>query len=85
MLSKRNQHRYKLNFGIFHQHTKTILNHLHKYRVNCSYDEVLRFKKSAAANSSKGGYINGVPKGNTLFQVISDNIDTDISSQYGKS
>ena len=68
----------------FHQHTKTILNHLHKYRITCSYDEVLRLKKSAG-NSSKGGYINGVPKDNTLFQVISDNIDTDLSSQNGKS
>ena len=67
--------------GILHPHSKTILNHLNKYGITCSYDEVLRFKKSAAANSSKGGYLNGAPKNNTLFKVISDNFDTEISSQ----
>ena len=75
----------QLALGILLRHSKTILNHLYKYRVTCSYDEVLRFKKSAALNSSKGGWVNGVPKNNSLLQVISDNFDADISSQNGKS
>ena len=75
----------QLAFGILHRHSQIILTHLRKYGITCTYDKVLRFKKSAAANSSKGGYLNGVPKNNTLFQVISDNFDTEISSQNGKS
>ena len=45
---------------------------------------MLGCKKSAIANFSKVDYLNGVPKNNTLFQVISDNFDTEISSQNGK-
>ena len=44
---------------------------------------MLGCKKSAPANFSKVDYLNGVPKNNTLFQVISDNFDTEISSQNG--
>ena len=75
----------QLALGVLFRHSKTILNHLYHYRVTCSYDEVLRFKKSAAANSSNGGHLNGVPTNNTLFQVISDNFDAEISSQNSKS
>ena len=46
---------------------------------------MLRLEKSAAGNSSKRGYLNEVPNNNTLFQVISDNFDAEISSQNGKS
>ena len=34
---------------------------------------MLRFKKSAAVNSAKGCYLQGVPKTNSLFQIITDN------------
>ena len=75
----------QLALEILHHHSKTIFNHLYKYRITSWYDNAPRFKKSAAANFSKGDYLNGVQTNNTIFQVISDNCDTGISSQKGKS
>ena len=40
------------------------------------HDEMFRFKKSAAVYSATAGYLQGVPKTNSLFQVITDNYDT---------
>lgn len=45
---------------------------------------MLGFKKSVAANSSKGGFLKRVPKNNTLYQVISDNFETETNFQNGK-
>ena len=75
----------QITLGILHRHSKTIFNDLYKYWTTCLYDEMVRFKKFAAANSSKGGYVNGTPKNNTLFHVISDNFDSEISSKNDKS
>ena len=41
----------QLALEILYQQPKTILNYLHKYGIISSYDQVLRLKKSAAANS----------------------------------
>ena len=41
----------QLALEILYQQPKTILNYLHKYGIIFSYDQVLRLKKSAAANS----------------------------------
>ena len=75
----------QLALGIFFRHSKVTLNHLHDYRVTCTYDEILRFKKSAAVNSAKDGYLEGVPRTNdALFQVVTDNYDAKMSSQNNK-
>ena len=67
----------QLSLGILFRHSKVTPNHLHDYRVTCTHDEVLRFKKSAAVNSAKDGYLQGVPTtNNELFQVVTDNYDT---------
>ena len=47
--------------------------------------KVLRFKKSAAVNSAKDGYLEGVPAtNNALFQVVTDNYDTKMSTPNNK-
>ena len=52
--------------------------------VSCSYNEVLRFKASAAAaavsNASLKGHVNAA---DSLVQLVSDNFDAQISTQNG--
>lgn len=66
--------------------SKELLTHMYDYRVTCSYDEILRFKKSAAlaaAHDLTEQGISDVQQG--LVQVVSDNFDTDISTPNGKT
>ncbi len=61
-----------------------MIEELYEFRVNCSYNEFLRFKSSAAVAAVKDSDIRGI--GNTssgLVQVITDNFDATISSQNG--
>ena len=39
------------------------------------YEEVQRFKRYAAVHSAKDDYLHGVPVGNGIFQVITDNFN----------
>ncbi|CAB4014506.1 Hypothetical predicted protein [Paramuricea clavata] len=55
-----------------------------KSRVTCSYDEILRFKKSAALAATKDIKLSGINHGGLgLIQAVADNFDADISSQNG--
>ena len=76
--------RLQLAIGILFRQSKSHLNHLHKYKVMCTHDEMLRFKKSAAVNSANNSYLQGVPKMNSLFQAITDNYDAKMHSQNNK-
>ncbi len=63
---------------------KSLIEELYEFRVNCSYNEFLCFKSSAAVAAVKDSDIRGI--GNTssgLVQVITDNFDATISSQNG--
>ena len=56
---------------------------MHDFGVTCSYDELLRVKKSAAnAATKRSSGISGGGLG--MVQVVADNFDADISSQNGK-
>ena len=71
-----------INLGILVR-DKKLIEHLYDYGVVCSYDEVKRFKSSAAPENYKNANcVEGHVKG--LVQAIADNFDTDISSQNGK-
>ena len=61
---------------------KKLIEHLYDYGV-CSYDEVKRFKSSAALENSKNGSILR-DHTESLVQAVADNFDTDISLQNGK-
>ena len=62
-----------------------VVHHMYDYRVTCSYDEVLRFKKSAAVSAAVYSRLQGISDArHGLVQVVVDNFDTDISSPNGK-
>ena len=66
--------------------SKSIIQTFHDYGVTCSYDEINRFKKSAAVASLRSEGHGGMKAGGEgLVQVVVDNFDADISSQNGKS
>ena len=66
-------------------HKKKIIKHMHDYLVCCSYDELLRFKRSSAVakytqmccQRQNPIHVEG------LVQVIVDNFDADLSSPNG--
>ena len=64
--------------------SKILLNHFYDYRVTCTHGEILRFKRSAAANSANAAYLQGVPGNNDLLQVITDNYDAIMHSHNNK-
>ncbi len=60
---------------------------MNKFQVPCTYDEVLRFNKSAAHEVSKKCDLSGISVDDsreTFTQIVIDNFDTEISSQNGK-
>ena len=76
----------QLSLGNLIRDSKTLLNTFYQFRVTCSYDEILRFKKSAALAATKDTNLSGIKDGSMgLIQVMADNFDADISSQNGKS
>ena len=51
----------------------------------CSYDEILRFKKSAAVAATEQHNLKGISDSHLgLVQAIADNFDAEIASQNGK-
>ena len=73
----------QLSLGILLREKK-LIEHFYCYNVCCSYDEVRRFKLSAAV-ACKDSQTMGVLSDhkNGLVQVIADNFDANISSQNG--
>jgi hypothetical protein len=69
--------------GVFLGHHKMLITELYKYGVCCSYDEVRRFKRSAAAQTASTPLLPGLRAVNEggLIQIIIDNFDAMISSQ----
>lgn len=63
---------------------KSMINTLHDFSVTCSYDEVLRFKTSAAHSAAETSNSQGLFNANEgLIQVVIDNYDANISSLNG--
>ena len=63
---------------------KSLITHFHNFGVSCTYDEVIRFKASAAAAASKQSHLTGLMNCDTgLVQAVADNFDTNISSPNG--
>lgn len=64
---------------------KSIANKLYRFGVTCSYDVILRFKKSAALAATKDLKLSGIHEAHCgLIQTVADNFDADISSQNGR-
>ena len=62
-----------------------LVNHFYDFGVTCSYDEILRFKKSAALDATIQSSLSGIFDNHTgLVQAIADNFDAYISAKNGK-
>ena len=75
----------QISLGVLLRDSKLILGYTHDFGVTCTYDEVLRFKKSAAVAASRDPSVHGISSSkNGLVQTIVDNYDADIHSPNGK-
>ena len=75
----------QLAFGNLIRDSKLLINQMYQFGVACSYDEILRFKKSAAFAATKEMQLSGIHRADHgLIQAVADNFDADISSQNGK-
>jgi hypothetical protein len=64
--------------------SKSLIEQFYKFGVTCSYDEVLRFKQSAAVASAKSSNMGALSYAkHGLVQAVADNFDANISSQNG--
>ena len=75
----------QISLGVLMKDSKDLVNHLYDFGGTCSYEEIIRFKKSAALAATTQSSLSGISDNHTgLVQAIADNFDVDISSQYGK-
>ena len=75
----------QLALGNLMRDSKALMNRMYQFKVTCSYDEILRFKKSAALAANKDIKLSGIHQGSMgLIQTLVDNFDASISSQNGK-
>ena len=57
-----------------HKQTNKHVNHFYDFGVTCSYDEILRFKKSVALAATTQSSLSGISENHTgLVQAIADN------------
>ena len=71
--------------GVLMRNSKALVSQLNAFGVTSSYNEVLRFKKSAAVAATSAPALQGISDSKLgLIQVVVDNFDADISSQNGK-
>ena len=76
----------QIALAVLLRNSKEIVSHMYDYRITCSYDELLRFKKSVVVAAAKDLAEQGISDAkHGLVQVVSDNFDTDISSPNGKA
>jgi len=63
---------------------RSLIERLNEFAVACTYDELQRFKASAAAAAIKCSKLSGLKTPTDgLLQVVADNFDANISSQNG--
>lgn len=75
----------QIALGVLLRDYKTILGYTYDFGITCSYDEVLRFKKSAAVIAAKDPSVHGISSATGgLVQTVVDNFDADIHSPNGK-
>jgi len=77
----------QIALGVLMRDSKDLLSHMYDYRITCSYDEIMHFKKSAAVAAANNLSQQGLSEAKSrlhVVQVVSDNYDIDISSSNGK-
>lgn len=75
----------QIGLGVFLRDSKNAVMTMSAFRVTCTYDELLRFKRSAATSAARNSELTSISKASDgLVQCVVDNFDADISSQNGK-
>ena len=63
---------------------KTLIEKCHQFGITCTYDEILRFKSSAAHAASKEKQLHGLLDHKVgIIPAVADNFDANISSPNG--
>ena len=58
---------------------------MNTFGVTCTYDELLRFKKSVAVAAAKNAELTAISKDDDgSVKIVVDNFDADIASQNGR-
>ncbi len=74
----------QIALAVFLRDSKEQVKAFHDFQVTCSYDELLRFKKSIACSANSNMDLTGLNKeADGLIQGVGDNFDQQISSQNG--
>ena len=75
----------QISLAVLLWQSKELVNTMNDFGVTCTYDKVLRFKKSVALVAAKSTELTANSKvEDGLVQVVVDNFDADIASQNGK-
>jgi hypothetical protein len=76
---------FQITLGSKLGRSKNIITTMQSFGMTCSYDEVLRFKRSSAKAATMERSYHGISDASEgLVQVVADNFDAEISSQNGK-
>ena len=75
----------QIALGVLMRDYKDLVNHFYDFGITCSYDGIIRFKKSAALAATTQSSLSGISDNHTrMVQTIADNFVADISSQNEK-
>ena len=75
----------QISLAVLLRQSKELVKTMNDFGVTCTYDELLRFKKSVAVSAAKSAELTAISKvKDGLVQVVVDNFDADIASQNGK-
>ena len=75
----------QISLAVLLRQSKELVKTMNDFGVTCTYDELLRFKKSVAVAAAKSAELTAISKvEDGLVQVVVDNFDADIASQNGK-
>ena len=75
----------QISLAVLLRESKELVKTMNDFGVTCTYDELLRFKKSVAVAAAKSTELTATSKvEDGLVQVVVDNFDADIASQNGK-
>ena len=74
----------QIAFGVLMRNSKGLVSNMSESGVSCSYDELLRFQKSAAVAAATSPALQGISDSDSgLIPVLIDTFNADISLQNG--
>ena len=75
----------QVSLAVLLRESKELVKRMSDFVVTCTYNQLLHFKKSVAAEAAKSADVTAISKvEDGLAQVVVDNFDADIAFQNGK-